>query len=322
MEFRVQKTDGDVRIDAFLAQQCPTCSRAQIKKAIENGDVWVNDRVCQKASKAVVDGDCVRFSPPAAIDPLKPVAEAIPLHILYRDDHLFVIDKPAGLVVHPGAGHTTGTLVNALLQLDPAIKNVGEPDRPGIVHRLDAETSGLLLVARSNEAYETLVGMFSKHDIHRQYWAICHAPKLPDSGTFDTPFGRHPTQRVKFTSFANPRLLPPNEDALKRAITHYRVLSRNPSGFALVTCQLETGRTHQIRVHLSEHGAPLLGDQLYAPTKIANHRAIPRLALHAGKLVFNHPITQQVMTFEVPLPDDMKMALHALNLSFDDTDHV
>ena len=154
----------------------------------------------------------------------------------------------------------------------PDLAQVGEPDRPGIVHRLDAETSGLLIVAKTQVAYEKLVKMFANHEIQRQYWAICYAPKLPENGTFDTPYGRHPTQRVKFSS---------RFDAPKRAITHYRVVQRNERGFAIVTCLLETGRTHQVRVHLSDHQAPILGDSSYAPAPYAHTKLIGRLALHA-----------------------------------------
>ena len=242
-----------------------------------------------------------------SLDPEAPPKpeDGIKLDILYQDDDLFVIDKPSGLVVHPGAGNPHHTLVNALLSLDPAIARIGDPMRPGIVHRLDAPTSGLLLVARSPRAYDALTDMFARHDIHRQYWAICLAPKLQDHGTFDTPYGRHPTQRVKYSS---------RFDAPKRAITHFTTVDRNAQGFALVTCLLETGRTHQVRVHLSEHGAPILGDDLYAPAPIARHKAIPRLALHAQHLTFNHPISNTPCSFSSPFPEDFSMALQKLGL--------
>jgi len=300
-------TSPGVRLDVFVAEQNPDWPRAQIQRAIESGEVLVNDRPCLKSGKKLLISDVVSWNAPEIhdIDEIIP-QENIEFRVLYEDEHLLVIDKPAGLVVHPGAGHRDGTLINGVLAKYPEIAQVGEADRPGIVHRLDAETSGLLLIARSQQAYEKLTAMFAKHEITRQYWAICYAPKLPDAGRFDTPYGRHPTQRVKFSS---------KFDAEKRAITNYRILDKNGNGFVLVTCLLETGRTHQVRVHLSEHGAPILGDPLYAPDKIARHKAISRLALHAGKLEFKHPIGETVCQFASPFPADFCHALETLRLS-------
>ncbi len=298
--------DCTARIDSFIADNAPEFSRSQVKKAIEAGQIAINGRVCDRASLKVQAGDRVTWDIPMPADAAHPVAGTVqPFDILFEDEHILVIDKPAGLVVHPGAGHVDGTLVNGLLAKYPEIAQVGESDRPGIVHRLDAETSGLLLVARSQKAYETLVPMFAKHDVHRQYMAICLAPKLPDGGHFDTPYGRHPTQRVKFTS---------RFDADKRAVTDYRVLSRNAQGYALVTCLLQTGRTHQVRVHLSEHNAPILGDPLYAPATLAKTKIISRLALHAYKLAFMHPITEEQCEFIAPFPADFQAALDKLRL--------
>ena len=294
------------RLDLSIAAQCPLWTRAQLKRVIDAGAVQVNQKTCTKPAQKLSPGDRVTYPMPS-LDPEAPPKpeDGIKLDILYQDDDLFVIDKPSGLVVHPGAGNPHHTLVNALLSLDPAIARIGDPMRPGIVHRLDAPTSGLLLVARSPRAYDALTDMFARHDIHRQYWAICLAPKLQDHGTFDTPYGRHPTQRVKYSS---------RFDAPKRAITHFTTVDRNAQGFALVTCLLETGRTHQVRVHLSEHGAPILGDDLYAPAPIARHKAIPRLALHAQHLTFNHPISNTPCSFSSPFPEDFSMALQKLGL--------
>ena len=300
------QTSGE-RLDSVVATQNGDWTRSQIKKAIENGEVRVNGAPCTKAGTKLRNGDLVEWDAPKPVDPSHPEAEPdVAFRVVYEDEDLFVIDKPAGLVVHPGAGHRTGTLVNGLLARCPALATVGEPDRPGIVHRLDAETSGLLLVAKTPEAYRILVDRFSRHEIHRQYWAICHAPNLPDAGRFDTPYGRHPTQRVKYTS---------RFEADKRAITEYRVLQRTSSGIALVTCRLETGRTHQIRVHLSEHGAPILSDPLYAPASYAHHKAISRLALHAGKIAFAHPISGEPCEWTSPFPADFALALQRLHLS-------
>ena len=312
LNFKVEAADAGTRLDVFIGQCCPTWPRTQIKRAIDKSAILVNGKSCDKAGRKCNAGDIIAFeAPKAPVDLTQPQPEAISLDIVYADEDIVVINKPCGLVVHPGAGHLDGTLVNALLHFDAAIADVGEPDRPGIAHRLDRETSGLMVCARSQRAYEKLVQMFARHDVHRQYWAICFAPKLAPNGTFDTPYGRHPTQRVKFTCFASHA---PTGEALKRAITHYEVLDRAPSGYALVTCRLETGRTHQVRVHLSEHGAPILGDALYAPQKLATHRAIDRLALHAGRLSFEHPVTGAPLSFDAPLPESMIKALDALHL--------
>ena len=303
----VSSEEHNIRLDIWLSQQCPDFSRSQIKKLIETQQVRVNGRITDKAGTKCQSGDTIEFELPELPDSKSPKAEiGIDYRTVYEDDHLIVIDKPAGLVVHPGAGHTGGTLINALLARYPEISAVGESERPGIVHRLDAETSGLLLIARTQTAYEKLVQMFAVHAIQRQYWAICYAPKLPDSGRFDTPYGRHPTQRIKYSS---------RFDAPKRAITNCRVIQRNDRGFALVTCLLETGRTHQIRVHLSEHQAPILGDSLYSPAPYAKTKIIPRLALHAQRLRFIHPVTGESCDFQSPFPNDFIQALNKLQLS-------
>lgn len=293
------------RLDTALSDLSPDVSRAQIKRDIQEARVSVNGAVCTKPSRKLSAGDTIVWQREAPVDLSAPLPEKMALTIVYEDDDILVIDKPAGLVVHPGAGNPDHTLVNALLHYDPGICDVGESARPGIVHRLDADTSGLLIVARSQRAYEALVPMFAEHRVLRQYYAIAYAPKFPDAGHFDTPYGRHPTQRVKYTS---------RFDAPKRAITDFRTIARTPGGFALITCLLQTGRTHQIRVHLMEHGAPILGDSLYAPPKIAHHRAITRLALHARKLIFNHPVTGASCVFFAPFPDDFQHAAETLHL--------
>lgn len=295
------------RLDAFLASEISDFSRAQIKQAIEAGEVTVNGSVCTKAGRKLAMGDVVVWDVPEVQENagIPEPEDNIAFRVVYEDEHIVVIDKPSGLVVHPGAGNLHGTLINGLLKLYPEIAEVGEPERPGIVHRIDGGTSGLLVVARSQAAYEALVRMFAAHEVHRQYWAICYGPKLPDCGRFDTPYGRHPTQRVKYSS---------RFDAPKRAVTNYRVAARNSDGYILVTCLLETGRTHQVRVHLSDHNAPILGDPLYAPEKLAKHKAIDRLALHAQRLEFDHPVTGAHCAFEAPFPEDFLKAMTLLGL--------
>ncbi len=297
--------DGE-RLDVFMSGKAADYSRAQIKRAIESGAVCIDGSVCVKAGRKLRRGEKIDWELPDLTEPGALEADPdVRFRILYTDDHIIVIDKPAGLVVHPGAGNPDKTLINGLLAQFPEVREIGEAERPGIVHRLDAETSGLLIVARSQAAYEKLVAMFARHDIHRQYWAICLAPKLPDSGRFDTPYGRHPTQRVKYSSkFENE----------KRAVTDFRVIARNERGFALVTCLLQTGRTHQVRVHLSDHNAPILADPLYAPQNVLKNKFIQRLALHAGKLVFSHPVTGEHCEFKSPFPEDFASALRDLNL--------
>ena len=299
-----------LRLDAIIAEACPDWSRAQIKHAIDKGHVAIDGKTCLKAGKKCFAGELITWTRELSIDFNNPGPEPMNLDILYEDAHLIVLNKPCGLVVHPGAGHLEGTLVNGLLAHDAGIAGIGEPSRPGIVHRLDAETSGLMLAARSSLAYERLVEMFACHAVMRQYWALCHAPRLPDVGVFDTGYGRHLTQRIKYTSKL--------ADAQKRAVTHYRLLCKNAGGYALITCNLETGRTHQVRVHLSEHGAPIVGDSLYAPAKLASHRCIDRLALHAGRLSLQHPITGAVLAFEISLPEDMQRAMSCLGLHIDE----
>lgn len=295
---------GSMRLDAVLASLAAV-SRAQVSRAIEAGEVVVNGAVCNKPGKKVAAGDCVEWTPPENIDMEHPGPESgISFGVVYEDDDIFVINKPAGLVVHPGAGHPSHTLVNGLLAMDPGLASVGAPDRPGIVHRLDAPTSGLLVVARTARAYERLVAMFAGHEVYRQYWAIAFEMRpIPNDVIWKTPFGRHPIDRIRYSS---------KFDSPKIAVTHCHVLERF-GRYILATCLLETGRTHQVRVHMSDHGAPLLGDTLYAPKNIAGSKYIPRLALHAQKIAFRHPISQIPLELSAPFPNDFLHALDALH---------
>lgn len=244
---------------------------------------------------------------PAPSAPSSVAPEAIPLSVLYADADLVVVDKPAGMVVHPAPGHSGGTLVNALLHHFGALPGE-DPARPGIVHRLDAHTSGVMVVARSAPAREALLEAFAKHAIERSYLAIA-VGHPPDAMTYETLHGRHPRDRKRFSS----KVL-----RGKRAVTRVEVLERL-HGAALVRCTLETGRTHQIRVHLSDHGTPLLGDPVYG--KRSKERrlraaadALGRQALHAAVLGFAHPITAAPLRFETPPPADFRDALEALRV--------
>jgi len=240
--------------------------------------------------------------PPPISDALP---EAIPLDILFEDAHLIVLNKPAGLVVHPAAGHASGTLVNALLHYTE-VEQGDDPRRPGVVHRLDKDTSGVMVVTRTEAAREGMSALFAKHDIERVYEAICLGLP-PPSVSYDTLIGRHPQDRKRFSSKVRTG---------KRAITHV-VRQRVLKGAALIRCQLETGRTHQIRVHLADHGFPLLGDAVYGrspkdPTLREAGNELARQALHARVLGFVHPISAATMRFEVEPPDDFQRALTRL----------
>jgi len=236
--------------------------------------------------------------------------QALKLSVVHRDRGLFVIDKPAGLVVHPGAGNRDGTLQNALLALDPKLARV---PRAGIVHRLDKDTSGLLVVARTPEAQARLVDMLAEREIERSYIALCHGV-LSGGGTVDAPIGRHRTARIKMAVRPDGR----------EAITHYRI-ERRFRAHTLLRVQLETGRTHQIRVHLAHIGFPIVGDPVYggrkrfpagaSPALRAAITAFPRQALHAARLAFEHPLTGEPLEFEAPLPADFEELLDALEVA-------
>ena len=290
------------RLDRFVEALELFSSRAQIKQAIGRGAIRVDGQGV-KAGYRLRVGAVVEIeikAPPQ--NPL--LAQAIPLEILFEDEALIVLVKPVDMVVHPAPGHERDTLVNALLHhCGPELHQVGAAGRPGIVHRLDRQTSGVMVVAKTLQAHAGLAERFACHDIERSYWALCHAPQLADEGRFDTLHGRHHKDRKRFSS---------RVERGRRAITHYRVLERFEQGAALVRCQLETGRTHQVRVHLSEHGAPLLGDSVYSGRAAANSRLIQRVALHARTLSFTHPLSHEKLHFDSPPPSDFTAALEAL----------
>lgn len=236
---------------------------------------------------------------------LETIPQDIPLEILYEDDHVVVVNKPTGMVVHPAAGHYDGTLVNALLfHCAGRLSSVGGAVRPGIVHRIDKDTSGALVCSKTDEAHVLLQGQFAAHTVKRQYIALCARTTgrgIGGSGTFRTRHGRHLTDRKKFTGKSGDR----------EAITHYEVLEHFRDGAALVRCKLETGRTHQIRVHLSEAGAPILGDPIYGGTSVARSHLVTRTALHAQTLGFVAPNGEELY-FEADPPEDFQNALDRL----------
>jgi 23S rRNA pseudouridine1911/1915/1917 synthase len=292
----VSAREAPDRIDRFLVRQGLPLSRSRIQKGLEEGLIDVNGRRV-KPSYLIRPGDriTIRHPPPK---PPRLVAEAIPLAIVYEDDDLLVVDKPAGLVVHPAPGHASGTLVNALLHYCRGLAGIGGTERPGIVHRLDKDTSGLLVAAKHDAAHSGLMRQFKSHTIARRYLAIVAGDVRPRKGTIDVAIGRDVWERKKIS---------PRSTSPKRAVSHYEVVERFGQA-TLVAVTLETGRTHQIRVHLAHRGYPVLGDPVYG-----GRRGIPpsgvsvrRQMLHAQHLGFLHPITGRPMAFSVPLPEDME----------------
>jgi 23S rRNA pseudouridine1911/1915/1917 synthase len=314
--FVAERQDAGNRVDRFLvaamARGGEPVSRAELQRWIENGRVTVHG-VVRKGADRVREGERVEVTPePPARTEARPDAR-VPFDVVHVDEALVVVNKPPGVVVHPARGHEEGTLVNGLLALglfDAEVLDGDERDeaghlRPGVVHRIDKGTSGLLVVARTGVAREKLKAQFQAHTIGREYVALCVGQ--PQSRTIATLHARHPTDRLRFTSRVTDG---------KRAVTHVRVLERFASS-AYVACTLETGRTHQIRVHLAETGAPVLGDSLYGkpprePALRAIAEALGHQALHARLLGFVHPTTGVKLTFEAPPPADFERALEAL----------
>jgi 23S rRNA pseudouridine1911/1915/1917 synthase len=301
------------RLDRALATLIPDVSRAEVARWIDAGRVMVDGRTITRASERVRAGQRIEATPlPPPPSDARP-DPSVQFTVLYEDDAIVVVDKPAGLVVHPAKGHWEGTLVHGLLARGPLAEGDDQaegPPRPGIVHRIDKDTSGVLVVARTAIAREALKRMFSAHELERVYDAIA-VGVLPDRKTFDTMHGRHPTDRKKFSS----RPVTRSREG-KRAVTHVQVVERF-EGAVRLECRLETGRTHQIRVHLAEANAPLLGDTLYGkPPRDPRLRAIGerlgRQALHARLLAFAHPITGKKLRFEAPWPEDFASAVAAL----------
>ena len=293
------------RLDRAIAASLPELSRSRVQSLLEAGHVQVDGRPGRPALR-LKGGETVEVSVPPP-EPAIPEPEDLPLTVLHEDRDLLVLDKPAGLVVHPAAGHARGTLVNALLHHVSGLSGVGGVLRPGIVHRLDKETSGCLVVAKNDAALQALQRAFQERTVEKTYLALVHG-QPPDTGRLETLHARHPRDRKRFTGRAKTG---------KSAVTTWRVRSRL-HGAALLEVGLETGRTHQIRVHLSEMGHPLLGDALYGGTRKGDARVkavqnrLGRQALHAWKLVFPHPRTGKPVRCEAPVPADLRSAVQSL----------
>jgi 23S rRNA pseudouridine1911/1915/1917 synthase len=287
-----------LRLDQFLAASVPALSRVRIQDLIKAGLVTLNG-LATKPGARLRAGDAISLTePPAA--PVDTAAEAIALDVLFEDDDLIVINKPAGMVVHPAAGNWSGTLVNALLHHCPVLSGIGGEQRPGIVHRLDKETSGCLVAAKNDAAHQALARQFAGREVTKIYLALVAGKLARKSGDIETPIGRHPVQRKKMT------VVP--EGRGRAAKTSYRVLRELADG-TLVACTLHTGRTHQIRVHLKHLGHPILGDEVYG-----KRGRFSRQMLHAWRLGFAHPRNGERMNFESPIPPDFVEAGVPTNL--------
>ncbi|MBR1125652.1 RluA family pseudouridine synthase [Bradyrhizobium lablabi] len=322
MEVTVGGDEGAARLDRVLAVRCPALSRSRLKALILAGSVTVRDAVVRDPAYHVRNGDTITIDVPEAA-PAEPAGEDIALDIVYEDDDIIVIDKPKGLVVHPAAGHETGTLVNALIaHCGASLSGIGGVKRPGIVHRLDKDTTGLMVVAKNDGAHQSLSAQFADHgrtgEMRRGYLAFAWGVPNRQRGTIEAPIDRHPHAREKMAV----------RDGGREAVTHWEVeetfAARDGKPVAsLLACQLETGRTHQIRVHLAHIGHPLLGDSVYGPhfkTK-ASHLAprsraaltnLDRQALHAYLLALEHPRTGEILHWESPLPEDLVLLQNAL----------
>ena len=287
------------RADAALARLCPELTRSAAQKLLEQGEVLRDGKPLKKNDK-LAEGDMLEFELPqvqeVSIEP-----ENIPLDIVYEDDDVIVINKPKGLVVHPAAGHWSGTLVNALMyHCKDSLSGINGELRPGIVHRIDMDTSGLLIVAKNDFAHQALAQQLQDHTLARTYECIVCGGIKEDSGTIDAPIGRHPTDRKKMAV---------TEKNSRNAVTHWQVLERFDR-YTRVQCKLETGRTHQIRVHLAWRNHPIVGDMVYGHKK--PELGLDSQCLHARELTFRHPRTQESVTVSCPLPDYFEEVLKKL----------
>ena len=297
----VGRTAAGARLDRWLAESLPDLSRSRIQHLIAGQHVTVNG-AATKASHRLHGGETIEIDVPS-LPPDDLVPEPIALTVLHEDDHVLVIDKPAGMVVHPGAGNATGTLAAAALAHAPAIAGVGGPRRPGIVHRLDKDTSGVLVMAKTRAAYEGLTAQLVERSVTRRYVAVVHGRVGLTAGVVDAPMGRDPSHRQRMA------VRPAGKG--KRAVTHYRVVERFPH-FTYLELRLETGRTHQIRVHMASLGHPVVGDRTYGRSHGKQPIASEGLALHAVTLAFLHPISQKRLEFTAEFPLRLERLLSQL----------
>lgn len=290
LTFTIKQEEYSIRIDRYLAEQCPEFSRSYLQKLLKEQKVTADGRPV-KANYKIQPGAEIQVEiPDMEVPDIRP--EDIPLDILYEDEHLLVVNKPKGMVVHPAAGHTEGTLVNAVMaHCGDNLSGINGVLRPGIVHRIDKDTTGALVICKEDAVHRDLAEQLKEHSIKRRYRAIVQGNLKEDEGTIEGPIGRHPTDRKKMAI---------NYKNGKDAVTHYKVLERFGQ-YTYIECRLETGRTHQIRVHMTSIGHPLLGDTVYGSSKNPFH--LQGQTLHAMILGFRHPVTGEYIEFEAPLPD-------------------
>lgn len=298
--WQVEEAESGTRLDQALSGHADWLSRSATQNAVKNGAVRVNGQAVTRPSTLLKPEDEVEaFLPEPGEYSDVPVAADVPVSVIFEDDHLLIVDKPSGITVHPGPGHKDDTLVNGLLKLYPEIALVGQPDRPGVVHRLDLDTSGLLLFARTPEAYTSVGKAMRERAIKRTYTALVHGHVTPETGTVDAPIGRDPANRRRQAIV----------DSGREARTHYRTVERLETA-TLLEVELDTGRMHQIRVHMAAIGFPVLGDPTYG--RSPNISGLTRQFLHASKLRFAHPITGEQMEQELPLPYELASVLDSM----------
>lgn len=296
--YQISLDEDEERLDKWISNALPDLSRSYIQKCIKDNNILVNQKP-QKASYRLKVDDEIVFSIPEAVEPVI-AAENIPLSVLYEDEDILVVDKPKGMVVHPAPGHYSGTLVNAVMyHCMDHLSGINGVMRPGIVHRIDQDTTGSLVICKNDHAHKKIAEQLKEHTITRKYKAIVHGVIVQDTGVVDAPIGRDPNERKKMAV---------NRKNGKHAVTHYTVLQRFKE-YTYIECQLETGRTHQIRVHMASIGHPLLGDKIYCSKKEAFH--LKGQTLHAMVIGFVHPSSGQYLEITAPLPEYFE---HLLNI--------
>jgi 23S rRNA pseudouridine1911/1915/1917 synthase len=290
------------RLDRYVSQELPHLSRSRVQQLIEQGNVKLNDTVCTTKKTTVKAGDVIALEIPET-EPLELQPENIPLDILYEDDQLLIINKPAGLVVHPAPGHEAGTLVNAILAHCPNLPGIGGVQRPGIVHRLDKDTTGAIAIAKTELAHQHLQAQLKSKTARREYLGIVYGAPKTQSGIINMPIGRHPIDRKKMA-------VVPVEQGGRTAITHWQIQERL-GNYTLIHFQLETGRTHQIRVHSAQIGHPIVGDPVYSSGRSVGVN-LPGQALHAWRLRLEHPVSKDFIEVSAPPPQTFTILLEVL----------
>nr|WP_199912136.1 RluA family pseudouridine synthase [Nodularia spumigena] len=300
--FNLQVEETGERLDRYLSENLPNLSRSRIQQLIEQGNVHLNEQICTTKKINVKAGDRITLEIPE-VQPLQVQAQDIPLDILYEDDHLLILNKPAGLVVHPAPGHPDGTLVNALLAHCPNLPGIGGVQRPGIVHRLDKDTTGAIAIAKTDIAYHSLQAQLQAKTARREYLGVVYGAPKTENGKIDEPIGRHPQDRKKMA-------VVPIEKGGRNAVTHWQILERLGNQ-TLVLFQLETGRTHQIRVHSAKIGHPIVGDPIYSSAHSVGVK-LNGQALHAWRLKLQHPISENLIEVTAPPPQTFTTLLEIL----------